>query len=153
MTCRKLFRLTTIPSSLETPLKGQLNFMNQHYNVTAIADSRNKNSWKIIAEREGVECCPVPMERDISILKDIRSLFALYWLFVRKKPYIVHANTPKASLLGMLAAFIADVPHRIYTVTGLRFETEKGLKRKILILMEQIACWTATKVIPEGVVS
>ncbi|MDR1408150.1 MAG: glycosyltransferase, partial [Tannerella sp.] len=42
-------------------------------------------------------------------------------------------------------------PHRIYTVTGLRFETEKGLKRKILILMEQIACWTATKVIPEGI--
>jgi glycosyltransferase involved in cell wall biosynthesis len=50
----------------------------------------------------------------------------------------------------MLAAKLAMVPHRLYTVTGLRFEAETGIKQKILILMEKITCWAATKVIPEG---
>jgi glycosyltransferase involved in cell wall biosynthesis len=150
MNAAKLFRLTTVPTSLANLLKGQLRFMNQYYEVTAIADGKDRKSWEIVAEREGVKCRPVPMERDISILKDIRSLFVLYRLFRKERPYIVHANTPKASLLGMLAAFFSGIPHRIYTVTGLRFETEKGIKREILISMERITCLAATRVIPEG---
>ena len=54
------------------------------------------------------------------------------------------------SLLGMFAAWIMQVPHRIYLVTGLRFETLHGLPRFILKTMERITCLCATKVIPEG---
>lgn len=50
----------------------------------------------------------------------------------------------------MVAAWVTRVPYRIYTVTGLRFETAIGNFRKLLIAMEKITCWCATKVIPEG---
>lgn len=146
----KLFRITTIPSSLKTLLKGQLEFMNQYFDVTAIASDIDDESWRIIAEREKVKCKKIHIERDISLGKDLKSLYRLYRFFRKEKPDIVHANTPKASLLGMLAAKLAGVSHRIYTVTGLRFEGENGIKRTILITMERISCWTATMVIPEG---
>jgi glycosyltransferase involved in cell wall biosynthesis len=147
---QKLFRLTTIPFSLNILLKGQLAFLNQYYEVTAIASDTDKDVWEIIAEREKVRCHPVHIERNISLLKDLQSIFRLYLFFKKEKPFIVHANTPKASLLGMLAAKWAKVPYRLYTVTGLRFEAEKGIKRKTLIAMEKLTCRAATKVIPEG---
>lgn len=143
----KLFRLNTIDWSLGI-LRGQLRFLNQEFEVVAIAD--DSGALAEVAEREGVRTIGVPMRREISIAVDCRSLVALYKLFRRERPYIVHANTPKASLLSMVAAWAARVPHRIYTVTGLRFETTHGVLRFILKTMERITCLCATKVIPEG---
>jgi glycosyltransferase involved in cell wall biosynthesis len=147
---QKLLRITTIPHSLASLLKGQLQFLNQYYDVTAIADSEDTQTWKVIAEREQVKCYPIPMKRDISIFNDIKSLFKLYSYFKKERPFIVHTNTPKASLLGMVAAKFAKIPNRIYTVTGLRFEGTAGFKRNVLIFMERVTCWAATKIIPEG---
>jgi glycosyltransferase involved in cell wall biosynthesis len=124
--------------------------LNRYFEVTAIASAGEKRIWDTIIERENVKCKTIPMERQISFFKDFVSLFRMYNYIRKEHPDIVHANTPKASLLSMLAAKWAGVPHRIYTVTGLRFESEQGFKRKLLIAMEKITCWAATKVIPEG---
>ena len=143
----KLIRLSTIDGSLNM-LRGQLEFLNREFEVVAVAD--DSGVLQEVAEREGVRTIAVPMRREISIAADCRSLVALYKLFRRERPYIVHSNTPKASLLSMVAAWAARVPHRIYLVTGLRFETTHGLLRFILKTMERITCLCATKVIPEG---
>lgn len=143
----KLFRLNTIDGSLGM-LRGQLEFLNREFEVVAVAD--DSGVLQEVAEREGVRTIAVPMRREISIAADCRSLVALYKLFRRERPYIVHANTPKASLLSMVAAWATRVPHRIYLVTGLRFETTHGILRFILKTMERITCLCATKVIPEG---
>lgn len=143
----KLFRLNTIDWSLGM-LRGQLRFLNQEFEVVAVAN--DSGILKEVAEREGVRTIGIPMHREISIAADCRSLVALYKLFRRERPHIVHSNTPKASLLSMVAAWAARVPHRIYLVTGLRFETTHGILRFILKTMERITCLCATKVIPEG---
>jgi glycosyltransferase involved in cell wall biosynthesis len=149
MSKHKLIRITTVPSSLKGLLKGQLKFMSDSgYEVIGISSS---GAALLDVERnEGVRVIPVEMTRKISPAKDLNALLQLYKIFKKEKPYIVHANTPKASLLSMIAAFFARIPHRIYTVTGLRFEGERGIKREILIAMERISCRAATKVIPEG---
>ncbi|MDO5570906.1 MAG: glycosyltransferase family 4 protein [Bacteroidales bacterium] len=145
---KKLIRLTTVSLSQNLLLKGQLKYLSNYYEVVAVASGAEE--LRLVGEREGVRCQPIEMCREISIFSDIRSLFKLYFLFKKEKPYIVHANTPKGSLLGMIAAKFAGVPNRIYTVTGLRFETEKGLKRAVLKFTERLTCKFATKVIPEG---
>ena len=145
---QKLIRLTTISGSLNTLLKGQLSFLNQYYEVVGVASG--KESLDMAAKREGIRTVEVLMYRDISPWNDLQSLWNLIILFYKERPYIVHANTPKASLLSMAAAWITCVPHRIYTVTGLRFETTTGNFRSLLITMEKLTCWFATKVIPEG---
>ena len=145
---RKLLRITTISDSLFGLLKGQLNFFNHYYDVVGVA-SGNKYLTSV-ALREGVRVIDVPMKREINLLFDIQSLIILIALFIKERPYICLTNTPKASLLSMIAAWITRVPNRIYTVTGLRFETTTGTLRYVLMIMERITCWCATKVIPEG---
>ncbi len=143
----KLIRLNTIDWAL-LQLSGQLRFLSSEFEVIAAAD--DSGLLAEVAKREGVRTVAVPMKRKISLVSDFRSLIALYRLFRRERPFIVHSSTPKASLLSMIAARAARVPNRIYTVTGLRFETTHGLMLSILKTMERITCACATKVIPEG---
>lgn len=145
---QKLIRLTTISDSLKTLLKGQLAFLNHYYEVVGVASG--KENLDVVSKHEGIRTIEVQMHREISPWNDLQSLWKLIKLFYKERPYIVHANTPKASLLSMAAAWITRVPHRIYTVTGLRFETTTGNFRSLLITMEKLTCWFATKVIPEG---
>ena len=59
---------------------------------------------------EGARPWALPMEREIAPLKDIVSLWRLWQLFRRMRPDLVVAGTPKAGLLGSLAARLAGVP-------------------------------------------
>jgi glycosyltransferase involved in cell wall biosynthesis len=92
----------------------------------------------------------VPMERRISLTKDIKSLWQMIKVMRKEKPYIVHSMTPKAGLLTMIAGWLTGVPVRVHTFTGLVWPTETGLKRKILMATDWITCACATHIIPEG---
>lgn len=94
----------------------------------------------------GIATCAIPMEREISPLRDLRSLWALWRLFRRLRPDIVNAGTPKAGLLGVLAAKVAGVPCVVYTLRGLRLETTSGWKHRLLMLTERTACGLADRV-------
>jgi glycosyltransferase involved in cell wall biosynthesis len=145
---KKLMRVTTVDLSLDSLIEGQLKFMSQYYDVVGVAD--DSGLMKKVAEREGVRTVPLKMSREINIVQDFKSLFNLIKLIIKEKPFIVHANTPKGSLLSMIAAWLCFVPVRIYTVTGLRFETTHGIFRFLLKTMERITCFCANTVIPEG---
>lgn len=145
---KKLIRVTTADISLDGLLQGQLRFLNQYFEVVGLA--ADTGSLSKVAEREGIRTIDVPMHREISLKADIKSLWQLIKVFRKEKPYIVHSNTPKGSLLSLIAAKIAGVPHRIYLVTGLRYQGTSGFFRFVLMMMERITCFFATKVIPEG---
>lgn len=146
----KLIRIFTTSIAIDT-LKGQYHFLkNSGIDVLVISGGPQKNLNRII-KREGINHIYIDnLVREIHLAKDVKTLLKLVKIFKKEKPDIVHANTPKASLLSMVAAKICRVENRLYTVTGLRFETTKGIMRNILILMEKITCACATKVIPEG---
>ena len=145
---KKIIRVTTSDLSLDSLLIGQLRYLNQYYEVVGL--SSNTGLLEKVSEREGIRVIEVPMERSISLKQDWKCLWQLVKVFKKEKPYIVHTNTPKGSLLSMVAAKIVHIPHRIYLVTGLRYQSEKGILRWILKTMERITCFCATKVIPEG---
>ena len=145
---KKIIRVTTADISLNSLLKGQLMFLNQYFEVIGVA--KDTGVLKEVSEREGIRVVDAPLERPISLVKDIKGLWFLYRLFRKEKPWCVHANTPKGSLLAMIAAWFACVPHRVYTVTGLRYQGAHGVLRKILKTMERLSCLFATNVIPEG---
>ena len=145
---KKLIRVTTSDISLYLLLNDQLKYLNKYYEVVAL--SADTGLLHKVEKREHVRVIELAMRREISILRDISCLIHLARIFRREKPYIVHANTPKGSLLAMIAAWIDRVPHRIYTVTGLRYQGAGGIGRVILKTMERLTCLFANKVIPEG---
>ncbi len=75
------------------------------------------------------------------------ALWRLTTLLRREQPDIVNASTPKAGLLGMLAAWLTRIPVRIYLVRGLRLETASGVKHTVLSLAERITAACAHFVI------
>ena len=146
----KLLRLMTSAGSIGL-IKGQYGYLKEHGIDVIVVTGPPPLSDKDIALLEGAPHRLVPhLVRPISVWNDVKALFELIKLIRREKPDVVHANTPKASLLGITAAWWCRVPHRIYTVTGLRFQTASGLFRRLLIAMERITCRLSTKVIPEG---
>lgn len=144
----KLIRITTVPLSLEKLLEGQLNFMQNHYQVIAVASNREKlKKWGIDI---GVDTYAVEMTREITPQKDLASLWKLYRYFRKEKPLIVHTHTPKAGVAGMLAAKMAGVPIRLHTVAGLPLLETSGFTRTILEAVEKLTFSCATKVYPNS---
>jgi UDP-N-acetylglucosamine:LPS N-acetylglucosamine transferase len=144
----KVIRTSTIPISLNKLLKGQLKFLSKEFEVIGLSSSGT--DLDEVKDREGVKTIAVEMQRGMSPFKDIVSLVKLYLVFKKEKPQIVHSITPKAGLLCMLAAKFAGVPIRMHMFTGLLFPTMKGFSQKFFIKMDQLLCWAATNIYPEG---
>ncbi len=137
MTRPKLIRITTVPISLEILLTGQLDYM-QNNGFEVIAASSSGPEIKKLTEQQGVTHKTIEMTRTISPIKDVVSLIKLYQFIKKEKPQIVHTHTPKAGLLGMIAAKLARVPIRIHTVAGLPLMTSTGIRKKILYFTEKV---------------
>ena len=99
------------------------------------------------AQSEGVEAISIPIARKISPLKDIVSLARLWWLLWRLKPDMTEFSTPKAGLLGTIAARLAGVPMRVYMLRGLKLQTSDGFKHRILRAAERLAAGCANVVL------
>jgi glycosyltransferase involved in cell wall biosynthesis len=128
-------------------LQGQLEyFQDRGFDATVLSPDRRKGEWEV-ARPEGVPIIEVPMEREIAPVRDVVSLWRLWRVMRALCPAVTNVGTPKAGLLGGLAAWLNRVPCRFYTLHGLRFETTKGLKRRLLIYAERLACRFAHRVI------
>jgi glycosyltransferase involved in cell wall biosynthesis len=59
--------------------------------------------------------------------RDLLALLELVALMRRLRPQVVHANSSKAGVLGRLAALLARVPVRVFTVHGWAFSAHSGV--------------------------
>lgn len=146
---KKLLRVTTVPISLNILLKGQLQYMNENgFEVYAV--SADGEEVEELVEREGVSHEVIPFTRRITPLQDLWCIWKLVKLIRRLKPEIVHTHTPKAGLVGMIAARVCGVPHRLHTVAGIPLMEAKGLLKLLLILIERITYAFATRIYPNS---
>lgn len=145
----KLIRITTVPQSLKTLLKGQLRFMSEN-GFEVIGVSSTGKELEEVNKQEGIRTISIEMSRKITPIKDLRALWRFYKLCKKEKPTIVHSHTPKAGIIGMLGAKLAGVPIRLHTVAGLPLMETSGNKRKLLDFVEKLTYACATKVYPNS---
>ena len=145
---KKIIRAVTVPQSLDFCREVMIKMRAMGYEMIAVT-SPGPNLDEL-REKEGIHCVEVPMERHISIVRDIKSLIRMIGVFRKEKPQVVHSMTPKAGMICMVAAWLTRVPVRIHTFTGLVWPTATGLKRRILMMTDWLTCACATHVIPEG---
>ena len=88
---------------------------------------------------EEVEPIGLPIRRGIAPFADVVSLARLWWRLLRLRPDLTEFSTPKAGLLGNIAAMLAGVPVRVYMLRGLKLETSVGFKRRTLLAAERVA--------------
>ena len=145
----KLIRITTVPLSLKLLLAGQMKYMiNQGWEVlTVSADGREVAQ---VVKNEGVRHEVIPFTRKITPFHDILCVWQLIRLFKREKPDIVHTHTPKAGLLGMIAANLAGVKIRIHTLAGIPAMAAEGNRKSLLENAEKWTYANATEVWPNS---
>ena len=144
----KLLRITTVPVTLTVLLKSQLKFINNHFEVVAV--SSGGEALDELKKDIGIKVKAVQMTRRITPVQDLLALIGLIKTMRVEKPLIVHTHTPKAGLLGMLAAKIAGVPVRLHTVAGLPSLERAGVQRRILNFVESLTYRCATMVYPNS---
>jgi glycosyltransferase involved in cell wall biosynthesis len=141
-------RITTVPISLKLLLGGQFTyFQNQGFDVLTVS-ADGPEAKDMVAQ--GVHHKIIPMTRAITPFHDLICLFKLVRLIHTFKPSIVHTHTPKAGLLGMLAAWLCSVQVRMHTVAGLPLMEAKGVKQTVLKMTERITYGCATNVYPNS---
>jgi len=99
------------------------------------------------SQDERVPVHPVPMARRIAPWSDLVSFVRLLRTLMRLRPSVVQAGTPKAAVLGTLAAYLLRVRVRIYYVHGLPMLTATGALRRILFAVERLTCRAATHIV------
>ena len=145
----KLIRITTVPISLKLLLSGQMKYMReQGWEVIMVsADGRELEQ---VVRQEGVRHEVIPFTRKITPWVDLQCVWQLVKLFKREKPDIVHTHTPKAGVLGMIAANLAGVKIRIHTLAGMPAMAAEGGKKSLLETVEKWTYSNATEVWPNS---
>jgi len=142
----KICILSSVPVTLWSFYRGLIHqLQDDDFEVTLISSDfpelykmKNELNCDILA---------TTISRQISPLRDIISICKVRHYLRRQKFVIIHAHTPKGGLVGMISAWMARIPNRIYTVHGLPLETAKGLKKKLLWSAEWLSCKLATKLL------
>lgn len=125
MAAPKICHITTVDLSVRFLLLNQLRFLQEKGMRVHVACSDGE--WLPQVEAEGITAHRIEMKRFIAPASDLSALISLYRLFRRERFDIVHLHTPKASLLGAIAAKLAGVSRVVYTIHG--FYIRDGMAR------------------------
>jgi sugar transferase EpsL len=144
----KLVHIVTVPQS-HFHLTDQVRFMRDRGFEVHSIDSPDP-ALDRFGSKEGIPASSVKMPWRFRPLSDLVAVVRLVRILRKIHPAIAQIHSPKGGLLGMIAAFLAGVPVRIYTLHGLPHETARGLRRALLRWTGKISCLMASEVIPVG---
>ncbi len=138
----KVLHVTTLDISIRFLLLDFLTYLKkQDYDVSGMSAP---GPWVKDIETAGIRHFAVDFERSISPWRDIIVLGQMVRLFRREKFDIVHSHTPKAILLGQIAAWLARVPCRVTTVHGFHFhDLTPKWQRRFYVSLEKISSYCA----------
>lgn len=140
----KIARIATVPFFLYNHLRLQISDLVKagHEIVLISSGGPEVESLKQI---DGVRFVQLDIQRQISPFKDLASLWQLFWLFRKERFDIVHTTTPKAGMLGAVAALLASVPIRLHTFTGQAWAEMRGPMRKVAKLGDRLTAALSTR--------
>ena len=136
LTGKKICRLATVPFFLLTQLKNQSEYLKNIGMDIMLVSSDGIEVSNLTAS--GLDHTAINIPRSISILQDLRALFALWRLFRCQCFDIVHSTTPKAGLLAALAGIMAGISVRLHTFTGQQWLSQTGFTRFISRLADRL---------------
>lgn len=139
---KKIAYIATIPAVIDAFLSGHIRTAARQWSVKLISHPQGAE----LLSHLDAEFIPLAFERKMSPWRDLVTLCQLVAVFRREHFDLVHTIMPKTALLGMLAACLARVPHRIHTFTGQVWATRSGWKRWLLKLIDRSIVTLASEV-------
>lgn len=134
---KKILNVVSVYFSIPFFFGDQLKYFKEKgYDIHLVCSPSQK--LEEYANSQGVKYKEFIILRKFSVFQDIKTVIALYKYIKKNNFDIVVGHTPKGALIAMISSYLARTKNRIYFRHGLSYETTKGLKRKILVLIEKI---------------
>lgn len=133
----RIVRVATVPFFLLHHLEGQIRAAVAAGHEVHVITSPGEG-FERIRDLGVASVRPLPIARQISPLADLRSLLGLLGALREIRPDLIHTNTPKAGLLGAVAAWLCRVPIRLHGFTGQAWMERAGLVRGIARLADRV---------------
>lgn len=128
----KVAEIINLFGSAENFIGSQFKYLkNNGYEMHLICSPHER--LESFSNNQGCYFKAIPFERQLSPLKDLKSLIKLYRYLKNSRIDVVICHQMKATLLGVLAARIAGIKKIILFEHGALYETAKGMFRKMLI--------------------
>lgn len=99
---------------------------------------------------EGVKYVSINIQRNISPLGDLMSLFSLIRFLKSQHFDMIHSVTPKAGLLAQFAAWISGISIRVHTFTGQVWATKQGMSRFFLKMLDRVIALCTTRALADS---
>jgi glycosyltransferase involved in cell wall biosynthesis len=97
-----------------------------------------------------VKIVHLPIERDIKLVADLKSLLLLTLIFYKNKFSLVHSVSPKAGLLASIASWVTFTPNRLHTFTGQVWLNKKGVSRWFLKSLDKVISLINTNILVDS---
>lgn len=145
----RLCFVVTAPYAIHAFLKKPiLQLIDEGYSVTVCTNIKQIGGN---ADFPGnIRVVDIPLERNISPLRDMFALIRLLLLFRREKFDVVHSLLPKSGLLSMVAARCTGIRHRVHTFTGQVWATSTGMRRGLLKMADRIIATCSSRVLADS---
>ena len=134
----RLCVLATIGKSIQILYAGRLEHLAANGFEITVACASSEDDDGIV--KRGVQLKTFPFTRAITPWQDLRALLQLYRFFRVQRFDLVEVSTPKAALIGSVAAWLARCPRQIHILHGMPYEGKRGLLGWVLRTSTAIPC-------------
>jgi glycosyltransferase involved in cell wall biosynthesis len=146
---KKICFIVATPITANAFLLKHFEYLSEEFDVYLVANFEDNPtinfSSPFVKEKKNIN-----IHRNISLLKDFKALLKLKKYLATNKFDAVHTITPKAGLLGILAAKMAGIKVRIHIFTGQIWHTKKGLFKYLLKKIDKFIVFCTTDILVDG---
>jgi glycosyltransferase involved in cell wall biosynthesis len=144
---RRIAFINTTAISLNQLMRGQLEFLRSRGAEIDLYSGGPEEELRALRKRQIGPVRYVPFRRDPNPFWDLLSLAWLVANLSIRRYDTVISSTPKALLVGSLAAFLTGQPRRIAWVRGRAYENFQGRKRQLYLALDRITFRVSHKVL------
>ena len=144
---KKICFVVATPASAYSFLRNHITALGKDYDVYLAGNGSLSELWK------KMDLCgfyDFPIERNVSLAKDVRALHSLRKYFSTMRFDAVHSVTPKAGLLCAIAAWMEGIKVRIHIYTGQVWATRHGVMRSLLKVMDKMIALFDNQLLVDG---
>jgi glycosyltransferase involved in cell wall biosynthesis len=144
---KKICFVVAAPITAHAFLKDHIRELSRIYDIYLTAPIQSEEDVKglSIAGWKSID-----IERGISLIKDLRTVWQLMHYFKKMKFDAVHSVTPKAGLVTALAGRLVGIEHRTHIFTGQVWATRKGIMRELLKSIDKVICHFDNHIFVDG---
>ena len=146
---KKICFIVATPNFANIYLKKHFEYLSKDYDIYLVSNFKGYSSfYSSFTFIKGVK--DLDFERKISIFKDVKALNSLRRYFKEIQFDAIHSATPKAGLIGILAAKLAGIKIRTHIFTGQVWYTQQGWFKILLKNIDRFIVFCATDILVDG---